>query len=186
MNQLPLDVASEDRSPLTNFSDCHIGIKSQLNQLANLSVMLNPAIQAHKIAKETIQFFNRAVLDHHKEEEKDLFPMVLSTAKEGEEKTKVLNMIKLLVKEHREVESMWRHLEPQLKKFLDNPESNIDIPSIENLVRTYLTHAKFEEDEFLPLSELILSRNSSEMATLGLSIHTRKVLNNARRGLRGS
>lgn len=186
MSQLPIDAESEDRSPLTNFSDCHKGIISQLNQLSDLAVMLKPAIQAHQIAKETIQFFNRAVLDHHKEEEKDLFPTVLNAAREGDEKTTVLQIIKQLVKEHRDIESMWRRLEPQLKKFLGSPENLIDMPSIENLVQTYLTHAKFEEDEFLPLSEQILSRNSSEMAALGLSIHTRKVLNNARRGLRGS
>ncbi len=111
---------------------------------------------------------------------------MLNAAREGEEKTKVLQIIKQLVKEHRDIESMWRRLEPQLKKFIDSPENLIDMPSIENLVRTYLTHAKFEEDEFLPLSEQILSRNNSVMAALGLSIHTRKVLNNARRGLRGS
>ena len=186
MSQLPADADSQGDSPLANFSDCHKGIISQLSQLADLPAMLEPARQAYKIAKETIQFFNRAVLDHHKDEEKDLFPAVLDAALEGKEKTKVLKIIKSLVRDHRDIESMWRSLEPKLNKFLESPQSLIDMPEIENLVRTYLTHAKYEEDVFLPLSEQILGRNSSEMAALGLSIHTRKVLRNARRGLRGS
>ncbi len=186
MNDLTADAKGQQGSPLNNFSDCHIGIVTQLNQLSSLSSMLEHARQANKITKETIQFFNRAVFDHHKEEEKDLFPAVLDAAEDGDEKSKVLKVIKLLVRDHRAIESMWRSLEPQLMKFLDSPQNDVAVIEIENLVRTYLTHAKFEEDVFLPLSEQILGRNGFEMAALGLSIHTRKVLRNARRGLRGS
>lgn len=39
MSQLSIDVESEDSSPLTNFSDWHKGIISQLNQLSGLAVM---------------------------------------------------------------------------------------------------------------------------------------------------
>ena len=37
----------------------------------------------------------------------------------------------------------------------------------------YQAHARFEEQEFLPLSEKILSRNGDHMAALGLSLHMR-------------
>jgi len=37
----------------------------------------------------------------------------------------------------------------------------------------YRAHAWFEEQEFLPLSQTILSRNPNHMAALGLSLHMR-------------
>jgi hypothetical protein len=40
-------------------------------------------------------------------------------------------------------------------------------------VTEYKAHAAYEEAEFLPLSETILSRNSNHMAALGMSIHMR-------------
>ncbi len=43
----------------------------------------------------------------------------------------------------------------------------------EQLVRLYKAHVRFEEDEFLPLCETILGRNSNHMVVLGLSLHLR-------------
>jgi hypothetical protein len=41
------------------------------------------------------------------------------------------------------------------------------------LVTRYRAHAQYEESEFLPLSQTILSRNSNHMAALGMSLHMR-------------
>jgi hypothetical protein len=54
------------------------------------------------------------------------------------------------------------------------------------LTSKYSAHARLEEDEFLPLAEAILDRNSADMAALGLALHTRHVVRDWRRGLRGS
>ena len=44
---------------------------------------------------------------------------------------------------------------------------------LQRLIGEYKAHAAFEEAEFLPLSETILSRNSNHMAALGMSLHMR-------------
>ncbi|MEZ5652848.1 MAG: hypothetical protein R3E87_20115 [Burkholderiaceae bacterium] len=49
------------------------------------------------------------------------------------------------------------------------------------LIDAYLAHARFEEQEFLPLSELILNRDGNHMAALGLALHARHVLPELRR-----
>lgn len=41
------------------------------------------------------------------------------------------------------------------------------------LVTDYLTHARFEEAQFLPLAQRSLGRNSHHMAALGSSQHIR-------------
>ena len=50
-----------------------------------------------------------------------------------------------------------------------------DVSELQRLVTEYTAHAAYEEAEFLPLSEVILGRNSNHMAALGLSLHMRHV-----------
>ena len=45
--------------------------------------------------------------------------------------------------------------------------------NLASLIAQYKEHARFEETEFLPLSEQILGRNNHHMAALGLSLHMR-------------
>ena len=40
----------------------------------------------------------------------------------------------------------------------------------------YKAHARFEEQQFLPLSKTILGRNGDHMAALGVSLHMRRAL----------
>ena len=164
-----------DDAPLNNFSNCHAGIISHLNTFAELPGLLEPAARARKVADDILQFFRRAVYEHHAEEEKELFPAVLASSHPGEEREKVRTMIEWLTAEHRDVEALWARLEPQLKKIVKGSSDAIDGSAVEHLVRKYLAHAKLEEDEFLPLSEKILGRNSNHMAALGLSLHMRHV-----------
>ena len=59
--------------------------------------------------------------------------------------------------------------------------------AVQSLVRKYAAHAKLEQDQFLPLAERILGRDSTEMAALGLSLHMRHVVRDWRRhGISGS
>ena len=133
-----------------------------------------------------MKFFKEAVFDHHSEEEKDLFPAVLANARAGDELSVVQMMVDGLIAEHREIETLWAHLEPGLVKFAKGHIVEIDEKAVQKLVAQYTAHAKLEESEFLPLAEKILGRNDPKMADLGLSLHTRHVFRAARRGMRGS
>jgi hypothetical protein len=44
---------------------------------------------------------------------------------------------------------------------------------VAELVHSYGNHARFEEEEFLPLSDIILGRDGNHMAALGLALHMR-------------
>ena len=82
-------------------------------------------------------------------------------------------MVKRLVAEHRRIESIWNDLEPAVKAAAKNQPAELDLQAVEALVQAYLKHARFEEEEFLPLAETILGRNGNHMAALGLSLHLR-------------
>ncbi|WP_431096846.1 hemerythrin domain-containing protein [Polaromonas aquatica] len=157
--------------PLAGFSQCHFGIASQLQAFAELPALQAAAVQARNVALHTLSLFKYAVASHHADEENELFPAVLRSAAKGEEADKVRVLVKRLVAEHRKIESIWKDLEPAVKAVTRNRPVELDLQAVEALVQAYLKHARFEEEEFLPLAEAILGRNGNHMAALGLSLH---------------
>lgn len=160
-------------APIQDFSHCHAGILKKLDLLGELPALLAPAARAREIADTAIEFFREAIFEHHLDEERELFPAVLSSAQPGEELAHVKAMAKRLTDEHRELESLWKRLESQLKKVAKGQPSEVSVADIERLVSQYRAHAEFEEQAFLPLSQTILGRNSNHLSALGLSLHMR-------------
>jgi len=177
------DVAT---APIESFAHCHEGIVQQLDAVMELPRLLEPAARARQLARETLDFFQGPVFDHHREEEKELFPAVLTHAQAGVELGQVEAMVDELVAEHREIEAMWLQLQPQLEQVARGADVALDTDLLERLVRGYKAHARWEEARFLPLSQDILGRQGGDLAALGLALHTRHVVQAARRGLRGS
>jgi hemerythrin-like domain-containing protein len=162
-------------APLTNFTDCHVGILRRLKALDELPALLEPAARARQIAEQSLDFFREAIFEHHLEEERELFPAVLASATPGEELQRVRAMTERLTQEHRMIEALWKTLESGLKRVAKGQSTDLDGAELQRLVSEYTRHARYEETEFLPLSENILSRNSNHMAALGLSLHMRHV-----------
>jgi hemerythrin-like domain-containing protein len=173
MNNSPNTDASD--APLNNFSHCHEGIVNHLKSMSELPDLLLAAERARTVADDIRNFFKDVIYNHHEEEERVLFEAVLASANEGEELARVKAITDQLTREHRKVESMYTGLDSELKKMAKGQPCQIDTHAVEALVREYGAHAAFEEAEFLPLSETILSRNRNHMAALGLSLHVRHV-----------
>ena len=168
-----MNTAVDTEAPLNNFSNCHSGILKRLNALDELPALLEPATRARQIAEQSLEFFREAIFEHHLEEERELFPAVIASAHPGEELERVKAMAKRLTEEHRMVEALWKRLEKGLKQVAKGQSTELDLGEVQRLVTEYTAHARYEEAEFLPLSEVILSRNSNHMAALGLSLHMR-------------
>jgi hemerythrin superfamily protein len=174
-------------APLAGFANCHEGIVAHLNTLGELPALLAPVARAHQIAHDTEVFFQDVVFDHHADEEKNLFPAVLARATPGRERQEVQHLVDQLTAEHRSIEAQWARLQPGIAKLAKGQSAQIDASEVEDLVRRYIAHARFEEAEFLPRSETILGRDSAEMAQLGLALHMRHLKREIRlHGLRGS
>lgn len=171
--QHPMPDPAATDEPLAAFSQCHIGITRQLQALAELPPLLEPAAKARRIARETVAFFHGAVLEHHSEEERELFPAVVAAAARGPERESVQVIVDRLVAEHRQIEAMWSRMEPALQAVARGHDSDVDGSAVQRLVDTYLGHARYEEQEFLPLSQTLLGRDSNHMAALGIAMHMR-------------
>jgi hemerythrin-like domain-containing protein len=168
--------APESDAPLDQFSQCHSGILQHLGELGELPALLEPATRARRIASQTLDFFRAAVYEHHAEEERELFPAVLASAEEGQERDYVRGIVDRLTREHRQVEAAWVRLEPGLKDVARGRDSELNGVEVGSLVAVYRAHADYEEKVFLPLSQQILSRNGNHMAALGVSLHMRHVM----------
>jgi len=160
-------------NPLDEFSDCHAGILSHLDDLGRLPALLETAAQARRIANDTLAFFRAAVFEHHAEEEGELFPAVLASAHAGEEREEVRAIVDRLTREHREIEAQWTKLESGLKAAAKGKDTSLDAAAVQAMVDAYQAHARYEEQVFLPKSQTILGRDSNDMAALGMSLHTR-------------
>lgn len=162
-------------APITNFTECHAGILSQLRLLDELPGLLVSAVRARQVARESLAFFQTAIFEHHAEEERDLFPAVLASAQSDAERDLVRTVTDRLTLEHRVLEGLWKSLEEALKRASHGQDADLNGQDLYRLVESYAAHASFEESKFLPLAELILGRNSNHMAALGLSLHMRHV-----------
>lgn len=162
-------------APLSNFTDCHAGILKQLRELDELPALLGSATRARRIAMEALSFFREAVFEHHVDEERLLFPAALASAEPGREREEVQARTERLTREHRSLEKAWKSLEKPIKLIAQGKDAELDAQALYRLVESYAAHAAFEETEFLPMAERILSRNSNHMAALGLTLHMKQV-----------
>lgn len=170
MNAAPV---TSPRTPLADFSRCHLGILSQLETMTELPELLDAARRARTVAAQTVQLFDDSVLPHHQDEEKELFPSVLRSAAPGEEAACVQAMAERLTLEHRGIEAQWKALAPDMRSAARGKPVQLDLPAVERLMRDYLAHARYEESHFLPLAAQILGRNSNHLAALDLALHLR-------------
>jgi hemerythrin-like domain-containing protein len=173
VNMSTLPPAADANAPIHDFSQCHAGIINRLHLLGELPALLAPAERASQIAERSLSCFRDAIFEHHLDEERELFPVVLLHAEQGTEHERVAAMVRRLTDEHRELETLWKHIEPGLKKVSKGRFGDVNAHDVQRLVSRYLAHAEFEEKEFLPLSQTILGRNANHMQALGLSLHMR-------------
>jgi hypothetical protein len=159
--------------PLEDFSRCHLAILDRLKDFGELPALLVAAERGRRIAEQTIAMFEPSVLDHHADEEADLFPAVLRSALPGPEADWVAAMVHRLTGEHRSIEARWADLKAGVKAGAAGKHALLDPEAVQQLVSSYTAHARFEEEHFLPLAHQILGRDGNHMAALGVSLHMR-------------
>ena len=158
---------------LASFSRSHSHIVEQMDRLRVLPMQLaerglDDGVRA--AAAGVYRFFNDAVLEHHDEEERDLFPALTHSAAPGDEAGLVAALVARLQREHRELEALWDRIEPGLRRLGRGRPASLDEQAIEELAVRYAAHARFEEAAVLPLAERMLRSGDRAALALGLAM----------------
>lgn len=165
--------AEAQPTPVDDFSACHVGILTGLEAFAAAPALFDSAQRARHVADQTLRLMDDAVLQHHAEEEEELFKAVLRSARTGDEHARVQGLVWRLTDEHREIEALWKRLRPDVARAAAGKPASLDSRAVALLVGIYRQHALDEEQNFLPLAREILGRDGNHMAALGLALHMR-------------
>jgi hemerythrin-like domain-containing protein len=164
---------AEAATPIEEFTTCHAGVLAVLRTFSTLPPLHDAAQRARKVAQDTLDLMNKAVLEHHAEEEEELFPAVLRSAARGEERDRVHSLIWRLCDEHREIEELWKRLRPEVAHAAAGKPADLRQEHVDVLISSYRQHAQTEERDFLPMAREILSRDGNHMAALEIAMHLR-------------
>lgn len=165
--------ASVADEALASFSRSHIHIVDQMQRLSVLPAQLaqRGLDEGVRNAAGTIyRFFNDAVLEHHDEEERELFPALRHSAAKGDEAGLVDALIARLEREHRELEALWDRIEPALRRLGRGKPASLDEAVVKALTEAYVAHARFEEAAVLPLAQRMLGAGDGAALALGLAM----------------
>lgn len=173
MSDTPTRQATEADTPLQDFSTCHVGFVTVLEEALGLPEMIATAARSRSCAADMLKMFRNSLLAHHDDEERDLFPAVLRVARPGGEGERAQSMVAQLVREHREIAQLWKRLEPAVQAVANGYLPRLDSMLLQELVARFKEHVRSEEEEFLPFAQEVLAREAEDMATLGLGLHQR-------------
>lgn len=167
---------------VASFSTSHVGILDTMNRLRVLPLQLeqrglDEGVRAS--AAHIRRFFDDVVLEHHDEEERELFPSLRHSAAPGGESALVEALVTRLAREHRELEALWDRIEPALRRIGRGKPAELDGHAVEQLVAAYVAHARFEEAAVLPLADRMLKAGDRAALALGLAMRRSPVRINA-------
>lgn len=153
--------AASTEVPLEMLAACHIRIQHQcdtLQRLANHVRQHGSDDQARQAAKNIMRYFDTAVVDHHADEEQDLFPALLESVA-GSDPVCIRQLIDRLCREHRQLEAGWRKLRKILLQVADGEPVALPQDDVDVFVSTYTEHLELEENELLPLANRLLGEH---------------------------
>jgi hemerythrin-like domain-containing protein len=162
--------------PLAMLAACHERIERQCSTLQRLAAHLavngaDPA--ARTAAGGVIRYFTSAALDHHADEETDLFPALLE-AVAGSDAVCLRALIESLAAEHAVLASHWQRLQPLLEKVGagDTPPAGVLADVVTAFTADYRAHIERENGELLPMAARLLAPD--QIARLGQAMSERR------------
>jgi len=151
--------AAASASPLAMLSACHHRIEAQCATLRRLVPHLlarGVDDEARAVANKLIAFFDTAAMQHHADEENDLFPALIESMA-GSDAICLRQMIDGLTADHRTLEACWQQLRGVLERIAAGECVPLLADAVEVLAACHERHMEREERELLPMAARLLS-----------------------------
>ena len=141
MTQAPVP-QNHDPATLSEFARCHEGILGRLEALSGLPTRLETGADARELARQAVSLFRDVVLEHHADEEDELFTAVQESAQPGDEAVQARTLVHRLVTEHRSIEAAWKVLEPGIRDAARGRPAVVDAVALAALIGSDTAHGR--------------------------------------------
>jgi hemerythrin-like domain-containing protein len=160
--------------PLELLETCHGRIETQLTMLERLVAYVTQHgcdAKAREAARFIMRYFDTAGVQHHRDEDEDLFPLLRSKAAELG-RAEVSAVINELEGDHRTMDLQWSRLRARLDELTRNPAALLVPGDIAGFAWLYRRHMEKESALVLPFAKEALDRD--ECAALGERMAARR------------
>jgi hemerythrin-like domain-containing protein len=171
------DTVAAFDDPLEMLLTCHRRIEKQLQTLERLRAHLQTHgvdADASTAAQALLRYFTRSAVDHHADEESDLFPLLEARITQARERERFAALRESLQGEHREVEAQWARLRKPLEGIAEGLTRSLVEADVHAFVRTYAKHIRAEEAVFQEFFERWIG--PEDRAALGVSMSARRAV----------
>ena len=145
--------------PLEMLEACHERIEAQLKTLERLSAYLpdhGADVRARQAASAILRYFELAGPNHHEDEERDLFPVLLDRAG-VDDRTVVEALVSDLLADHLKMAAAVGAVYEQLIPIVDGAGDVLDRASVQLMTSLYRQHIEKENRYLLALSRKLLT-----------------------------
>lgn len=156
--------------PLDVLEACHGRIARQCATLDKLLSHLpehGADAQAQQAARAVLAYFDTAAVQHHDDEERNLFPLLELASAEG-----ACEVVETLTLEHDELSQLWRRLRPSLQALEAGQPGTLDQALARRFIALNRAHLEFENTHVLPLARRMLG--AAEIERLGRAMAARR------------
>jgi len=168
----PINASTE--APLEMLAACHGRVQRQCETLQRLLphvAQYGADDAARQAATAVMRYFDTAAVDHHADEERDLFP-ALREAVAGSDAVCVVDLIESLRADHRQLESLWRALRVSLAALAGGDASAMQAGTVTRFIEAYQRHIVHEDTELLPMAARLL--DDAALQTVGAAMRERR------------
>ena len=156
--------------PLEVLEACHGRIAKQCDTLDKLLAHL-PAYgadtQAQQAAHAVLAYFDTAAVNHHDDEERNLFPLLEQAGAPG-----ACDLVETLTLEHDELALLWRRLRVALQLIEAGGTDKLDETLARRFIGLNRSHLEFENIHVLPLARQVL--DAAHVERLGRAMAARR------------
>jgi pyridoxamine 5'-phosphate oxidase len=168
-------VAPSFDEPLEMLEACHGRIEAQLATLERLA----PHVASHgcdtgarAAARAVMRYFDTSGVQHHRDEDEDLFPLLRELAAERG-RAEISAVADELGREHAVMDGQWSRLRERLASIANGAEARgLDPEELARFTWTYRRHMETEAASLLPFAKEALSE--AQRAALGRRMAARR------------
>jgi hemerythrin-like domain-containing protein len=149
----------------------HEQIRQALTTMRSLAASADaaaPSAEAQAMARQLLDCYDQVVLPHHREEEREFWPMVARLRNRSEDQVNFVQAARRLQEEHAELEARWSGLQDGLRSLASGRGGALSASALSELAAHYSRHAQFEDELLVPLARHLLS--PSEQSRLAVSV----------------